>query len=103
MPITIKDELLHSNRKTVAITKLMICISMVMALILVGGAFYFFALTFLSIVIILLALVIVTLLILMIITLKNYEIYESGICLEEINVLWEDIISLQMPFQDMLL
>lgn len=99
MSLIIKNELLRSNRKTIAVTKLMLCISMVMALFLMGLAFSTFTLTFISTAIFLLALLTVILLILMIITLKNFEIYENGICIAGINIPWEDVMSLQMPFQ----
>ena len=88
---------MRSNRKTVAITKFMLYFSIALVLIIVGVNFI--TLTFLSIVISFFGLLIIILSIFMIITLKNYEVSECGICIGEINVPWNDILLLMMPFQ----
>jgi len=97
MSLIINNKFLRSNRKTVAITKFMLYFSIALVLIIVGVNFI--TLTFLSIVISFFGLLIIILSIFMIITLKNYEVSECGICIGEINVPWNDILLLMMPFQ----
>ncbi len=97
MKIDRKESLFRSNRKTLVIVKLMLCVNMIMVLV-IGVSFYVSNIDFFLIA--LLPILFIFLLILfMMVTVKNYEITEFGLCIEKNYVPWSDIVSLRMPFQ----
>ncbi len=102
MTTEVKKELLCSNRKIIAINRLMLCVGIVMVLLLMCVAIYGLCasgITFFTVIYLLLTLLTFIFIVFMILTVRNYEISEDGIYIEGKNVPWNNVRSLIMPFQ----